>query len=104
VALKSPLATSVKLNEEELLFFSVTVWEGLVVPTATVPKAIADVEREIGGTPVPLAPSNDGVVGRELLMVAWPGIEPVSEGVKVTLITQVPLGCNVAPAQLLLWA
>jgi hypothetical protein len=103
-ALKSPLATSVKLSEEEPLFFSVTVREGLVVPTATLPKAIADVEIEIGGSPVPLRFSSDGVVGRELLTVTSPGIEPMRGGLKVTVILQLPLGCSVAPAQVLVWA
>ena len=103
-ALKSPLASSVKLSEEEPLFLSVTVREALVVPTATLPKAIADIEGESAGTPVPLRFSSDGVVGRELLTVISPGTEPVRGGLKVTVILQVPLGCNVAPTQVLVCA
>jgi hypothetical protein len=103
-ALKSPLASSVRLSEEEPLFLSVTVREALVVPTATLPKAIADIEGESAGTPVPLRFSSDGVVGRELLTVISPGTEPVRGGLKVTLIIQLPLGCSVAPAQVLVCA
>jgi hypothetical protein len=103
-ALKFPLALNVKLNPEELLLVSVTMRGGLVVPTFVVPNANAAGAIKIGGTPVPLTPTNDGVFGRELVMVTSPGTEPVSEGTKATLITQVPLGCNVAPEQVLLWA
>jgi hypothetical protein len=100
-ALKSPLARTVKLSEEEPLFLSVTVREGLVVPTAIVPKAIAVIEGEIDGAPVPLRFSSDGEVDSELSTVISPGTVPVRGGLKVTLIMQLPFGCNVAPIQVL---
>jgi hypothetical protein len=100
--LKLLLAPSTKLNEEELLLISVTVRGELVVPTATVPNATVVGEMEIGATPAPAVLTNDGVLESELLMVISPGIEPVSEGLNVTLIAQLPLGCKVVPKQVLL--
>ena len=62
----------------------------LVLPTATLPKAKLTGENVTGARPVPERPTTCGEFVAVSVMVSAPEIAPVTVGLKVSLIVQVP--------------
>src|SRR5438128_2665259 len=97
---KSPGLVPVKpilvmVNAAPLGFDSVTPWAALVAPTFWLPKDSELGERLGGATPVPDTPAVWGLLLALSVTVNVAFREPVTVGVKVTLMVQVPLTAKV---------
>src|SRR6266571_6127232 len=94
VCLKSPLLAPVNAMLEMFSFLppllkSVTVWDALEVPTIWLLKDTDDGERLAGGVvPVPLSPTNCGLLAALSLTVKEAVSVPTRDGINVTLMVQ----------------
>jgi len=85
-ALKSPLATMLEMvSVPPELLVRVTVWGALVVPTFCAAKVRLAGDRDTGSAPVPVTSTICGLPAPEVAMATAPLVDPVLDGVKVTL-------------------
>lgn len=93
----TPMAVKVRLALAVLV--SVTVCEGLVVPTGSDGKVGGADKLTVGAVPVPLKLTVWGLPLALSLKFSEALRVPVADGANVTLTAQVPLGVTVAPVQ-----
>src|SRR2546423_1215804 len=97
------------LNDAVPEFESVTVWAMLGLPKISLPNARAARERPAAGeppvaaAPVPVSVTPCGLGEALSVMVSVPARDPVTEGVKVTLMAQLVPAPTLVP-QLFVWA
>jgi hypothetical protein len=107
VWVKSPVVVMLEIPKATLwLFFSVTVWAELMVPTFCVPKVKEDgvtVAGTTGAVPVPERLTVCGLFGALSVIRSVPVRLPVAFGLKVTLMVQLPRAGTARP-QLFVWA
>jgi hypothetical protein len=85
---KSPLAVNAMLIAAAVLLVRVTVAKPLLLPTVTFPKATLVGPRVNGTIPAPETSKTSGVTVVPFTRPIPPGIDPVVDGVKVTVNVQ----------------
>jgi hypothetical protein len=99
---KSPLAAMLLIFSAAVpVFFNVTLFEGLVVPTVCEPKLkVVDDRLTTGSVPMPVRLTVCGLPLALSVMVIAPVRVPVAVGVNVTLMVQVPAAATDVPQAL----
>jgi len=92
---KSPVAEKAMLTGDMRWFVNVTVAGPLVVPTVHVPKLTLAAEIVSGKMAVPVTSKTSGLTEALVVNATAPWIDPVVEGVNLTVKAQLAPGINV---------